>query len=232
MRQVSEIIRESPRPADHFYRYLIDNDLRTDDFDTLPETTRFDVLLGLGLLSPADVASGLIACSRKAEAEANNFVVKRIKSGKIIGRIVNIRAIEQAEHVWIADVEVGEDATRQIMWGGVQILRPDHCVAVALPGARLANGKKLRARTYTYGEGGQQVRVRSEGMLLSPEEAGWPARIYTANQVVVLPDSTELAPGTNIDGLLPGPNGDISALAATFMLTEPGVPTRIEQSPL
>jgi tRNA-binding EMAP/Myf-like protein len=209
MRQVHEIIRMIPYPADPFYEYLKDHNLNYKEFDNLSEAARFNVLFRLGLLSPKDMVSQLNIFEREAKNETDDFVVKRVESGKIIGRIVSIRTIEEAEYVWLADVEVGEDATRQIMWGGVQILRPDHCVAVALPGARLASGKKLRASTYTFGEGEQSVRIRSEGMLLSPEEAGWPARIYTANQVAVLPGNTELTPGTNIDNMLPGPDGSL-----------------------
>jgi len=103
--------------------------------------------------------------------------------------VVAVRVHPRGDHIWLADVDLGGDQVVQIVWGGKRILRPNHLVPVAPPGSRL-NGTKMRRRTYRG-----QV---SHGMLCSLAELGWDPT--STDRVALLSASTNLPPGTRLDG--------------------------------
>lgn len=117
--------------------------------------------------------------------------VPMVEEGKVVGfveRVGQTMGARRAEHIWSADVNVGS-RTVSIVWGGLPIVKPGCLVPVALPGARLENGKKVRARNWRD--------ARSEGMLLSPAEAGWNPNV--TDQVALLFDGK---PGQSLDGTM------------------------------
>jgi phenylalanyl-tRNA synthetase beta chain len=86
-----------------------------------------------------------------------------VTTGLVPGTVIAVRPHPLRDHIWIADVQVAGDR-RQIIFGGTDSALTGRHVLVALPGARLPDGTKVRRRRYA-GE-------VSDGMLCSAAEAG------------------------------------------------------------
>lgn len=158
----------------------------------------------------------------------------RVVSGICVGRIVELNGIPGSlsrQKLAYVDVGVltGEDGKpfldidgnklrdiRQIVCGGTDVLLPGHQVLVALPGARLSDGKKVRSRHLNIrNEKGEIIRYNTDGVLLSHEEASLvfkDFRDYLKDQVLILPKfpkkpewfykgEDELWPGRPMDNL-------------------------------
>jgi tRNA-binding EMAP/Myf-like protein len=107
--------------------------------------------------------------------------------GVVVGKVVKVRPHPRGERIWLADVDIGADYQLQIVWGGLPIVQEGSLVPVALPGARLPDGK-LRRRRYR-GE-------ISEGMLCSLAELGWDPSV--TDRVALLDNSIGLRPGESL----------------------------------
>lgn len=101
----------------------------------------------------------------------------------VAGLVTAVRAHPRGDRIWLADVDTGDGRRRQVVWGGVPVVRAGCMVAVALPGARLPGGR-IRRRRYRG-----QV---SDGMLCSLAELGWDHR---SRDRVALLDGTGMSPG-------------------------------------
>lgn len=90
-------------------------------------------------------------------------------AGAIVGRAVDVRAHPRGDLIWLANVDLGDGPSVQIVFGGDHPVTVGDYVPVAPPGARATDRtkrvKKMRARNYR----GQ----RSHGMLCSLDELGW-----------------------------------------------------------
>jgi len=84
-------------------------------------------------------------------------------SGVVVGRVLTVDKHPDAESLSVCNVDVGQDQSSRIVCGAPNV-RPGHCYPVALPGARLPGGLKIRA-TKLRG-------VQSAGMLCSESELG------------------------------------------------------------
>jgi tRNA-binding EMAP/Myf-like protein len=118
--------------------------------------------------------------------------INRVSQGIVAGRIVATRLHPNADRLRLANVDVGNENILQIVYGGVGELHEGDIVPVALPGAELEGGGKIRVRNWR----GQ----RSEGMLCSATEWGLP-EIYSpaADRVFILPE--EFTPGDSLDNV-------------------------------
>jgi phenylalanyl-tRNA synthetase beta chain len=106
----------------------------------------------------------------------------------VVGKVIKVRPHPQGERIWLADVDVGAEYHRQIVWGGQPLVEEGSFVPVALPGAQLPAGK-IRRRRYR-GE-------ISEGMLCSLAELGWDPSVR--DRVALLDSSTGLRPGESLE---------------------------------
>jgi tRNA-binding EMAP/Myf-like protein len=97
----------------------------------------------------------------------------------VVGRVISISQHPNANLVRVCTVTVSEGRLIKVVFGGPSIVAPGDLVPVALPGAILQNGKRLRARNYR-GE-------RSEAMLCSANELGW--TVNAPDEVMILPAS-------------------------------------------
>jgi phenylalanyl-tRNA synthetase beta chain len=103
--------------------------------------------------------------------------------------VIEVRDHPNGEHIWLADVDLGQGLKAQIVWGGAPVVRAGHMVPVAPPGARV-HGKKMRRRNY---------RGKSSfGMLCSLAELGWDSG--SKDRVALLSSSAGLSPGESLDG--------------------------------
>jgi phenylalanyl-tRNA synthetase beta chain len=106
-----------------------------------------------------------------------------------VGRVVEAGKHPNADRLQLCQVDVGEGEPRQIVCGAWNF-GPGATVAVALPGAVLANGVKLQAAELR----GQM----SNGMILAEDEV----ELGTDHSgIMVLPDEWE--PGTPLSDALP-----------------------------
>jgi tRNA-binding EMAP/Myf-like protein len=105
----------------------------------------------------------------------------------VVGLVNKVRPHPNGECIWLADVDVGEEYERQIIWGGQPLVEEGCFVPVALPGARLPQGK-IRRRRYR-GE-------ISDGMLCSLAELGWD---LSASDRVALLKPVGLNPGASLE---------------------------------
>lgn len=94
----------------------------------------------------------------------------------IVGQIVEVSSHPNADRLYIAKVNVGSREPVSVIFGGSRELEPGDLVPIALPGARLPDGDKVRARKYRG--------INSNGVLLSSDELGW--TINGPDEVVVL----------------------------------------------
>jgi tRNA-binding EMAP/Myf-like protein len=116
-------------------------------------------------------------------------VTYRLVKGVVAGKVIKVRPHPRGEKVWLADVDIDAEGHLQIVWGGLYVLDEGSIVPVAPPGARLADGRKMRRRRYR-GE-------ISEGMLCSLAELGWDP--FVMDRVALLYDSVGLRPGESLD---------------------------------
>jgi phenylalanyl-tRNA synthetase beta chain len=107
--------------------------------------------------------------------------------GVVVGKVVDVRRHPNGEKIWLADVDLGDGSSAQIVFGGRPVVRPSSLVPVAPPGSRLPEGTKIRRRRYR-GE-------ISEGMLCSLAELGWDLSV--TDRVALLDGS--LLPGMSLD---------------------------------
>lgn len=80
----------------------------------------------------------------------------------IVGQIINVTRHPNANKLYIAKVDVGQDKPVQIIFGGDYLLKSGELVAVALPGTRLPSGEKIRPRNWRG--------IKSYGEILSADE--------------------------------------------------------------
>lgn len=112
----------------------------------------------------------------------------------VVGRVVEIRPHPRRDLVWLAMVDTGTDR-KQIVWGGIPIVKAGHLVPVARPGTWLPptkdrpNPYKIRRRRYA-GE-------ISEGMLCSLAELGWDSSV--TDWVALLDASADLQAGQRLE---------------------------------
>jgi tRNA-binding EMAP/Myf-like protein len=99
-----------------------------------------------------------------------------IVAGAVVGRVTHVDVHPNGDHIWLANVELGNSAgPLRIVFGGHRRVTPGDLVPVAPPGVRVQvrpgdettppRVKKMRVRQYR-GE-------RSHGMLCSLDELGW-----------------------------------------------------------
>ncbi len=110
-------------------------------------------------LSPEDLAERLAMTGTEVERVGN--VGPASGDGFIVGRILACERHPDADRLSVCSVEVGAAEPRTIVCGAPNV-GAGQTVAVALPGARLPGGEKLR-KTKLRG-------VASEGMILSAAE--------------------------------------------------------------
>lgn len=136
----------------------------------------------------AEHFSDLLALT-STEVEENGYQIPQ-SSGLIVGRIDQTRPIENSTHLKIAIVNVGKK-DYQIVTGAPNV-KQGQLVVLALPGARLFDGKKIEA-TDLDGE-------ISQGMLVSLQEIGFDDSIAPKKHeagIYVFPDDGEVKPGDN-----------------------------------
>lgn len=139
----------------------------------------------------------------------------RIVSGLRVGEIIEIEDIPGSHSGQrLAKVLVGTkldengkeiEDVRQVVCGGSNVLKQGHRVVVALPGARILSGGKLRERNWKIpAEDGSIVRYRSEAMLCSEYEAFslQDEREKKKDQVLILPSHPQLQPGVPLDRVI------------------------------
>lgn len=105
----------------------------------------------------------------------------------VVARVIEVRCHPNAERIWVAWVDFGQDEPAKVVFGGPPLLVPGDKVPYAPPGARLPGRKKMRRRRYRG--------VDSYGMFCSLAELGWdPAG---PDEVVLL--QNDLEPGKPLD---------------------------------
>lgn len=140
-------------------------------------------------VSDKDFAEAMTLSGSKVEtwtdlgAEINNVVV---------GKVLSIVRHENSDHMWICQVDVGENRSVQIVTGAQNVKAGD-LVPVALHGSTLPGGKKI--------EKGKLRGELSEGMLCSIQELGLDSRDFPdacRDGIWILSDDPEL------EGIKPG----------------------------
>ncbi len=114
--------------------------------------------------------------------------------GIVVGLVISIRPHPQADLLRIGKVDVGTSDQLEIVFGGPDNVTPGSLVPVALSGALMANGARMRAMTFRG--------VKSMGMLCSSDELGWTKD--APDEVMILPRTWEV--GTSL--LLGCPSGE------------------------
>ncbi len=104
----------------------------------------------------------------------------------VVGKILEMVRHENSDHMWVCQIDVGQDRPIQVVTGA-QNQKVGDLVPVALPGAELPGGKKI--------ESGALRGVRSDGMCCSFAELGmtehdWPHS--EANGLFVLNSDPDL----------------------------------------
>jgi tRNA-binding EMAP/Myf-like protein len=110
--------------------------------------------------------------------------------GVVVAEVLRVRRHSNADLIRLADIDIGDGWSRQIVFGGDYTPRPGQLVAAAPPGSRLCTGVKIRRRHYR-GEW-------SNGMLCSTTELGWEAD--GPDEVAILRPG--IAPGTSLDDVV------------------------------
>ena len=104
----------------------------------------------------------------------------------VVGRVAEIKRHENSDHMWVCQVEVGEDAPIQIVTGAQNVKQGD-LVPVALHKSTLPGGVKI--------EKGKLRGEVSNGMLCSFKELGLEQRDFPAayeDGIWILSDDPEL----------------------------------------
>ncbi|MCE1248859.1 MAG: phenylalanine--tRNA ligase subunit beta [Firmicutes bacterium] len=131
-------------------------------------------------ISAAELAAKLTAVG--VVAETVTYVAPEV-SGVYAGKILTIKKHPNADKLVIADVDTGSE-TLQIVTGAKNV-REGHTVPVALHGAKLTEGLKIKK--------GKIRGEESNGMMCSAKELGLELKDLPADQregVMVLPDDT------------------------------------------
>ncbi|PRY75179.1 phenylalanine--tRNA ligase subunit beta [Alkalibacterium olivapovliticus] len=106
-------------------------------------------------------------------------------SNIVVGHVLEAERMEESDHLNITTVNVGLDEAVQIVCGAPNV-KAGQKVVVALPGARLANGLKIKK---------SKLRgVVSNGMICSLEELGFSDSVIPKNAedgIYVLPENAE-----------------------------------------
>jgi phenylalanyl-tRNA synthetase beta chain len=140
-------------------------------------------------ISAAELAAKLTAVG--VVAETVTYIAPDI-TGVYAGKIRSIKKHPNADKLVIADVELGAE-TLQIVTGAPNV-REGHTVPVALHGAKLAEGLKIK-KSKIRGE-------ESNGMMCSAKELGLDLKDLPADQregVMILPEDTP--PGSDVTKL-------------------------------
>lgn len=112
-------------------------------------------------------------------------------AGVLAGRVVEVAAHPNGDNIRLAQVDLGGGRKVQIVFGGPDIVRAGHLVAVAPPGSRVPSSRrKIRNERFREQE--------SHGMLCSLTELGW--ALSGPDEVALL---REVVPGSSMDGLAP-----------------------------
>jgi phenylalanyl-tRNA synthetase beta chain len=107
--------------------------------------------------------------------------------GIVAGRVLKVWSHPNADRIFLALVDIGDQRPLQIVFGGSRRLQAGEVIPVAPPGARLPGINRMRRRRYR-GED-------SYGMFCSLDELGWAKGAQ--DEVAVLDGS--LLPGTSLD---------------------------------
>lgn len=97
-----------------------------------------------------------------------------------VGQVKEVTPHPNADKLYTAKVKVDDTDPIEVIFGGNRVLQPGDLVPVALPGTRLPNGEKIRARRWRG--------IKSYGELLSSDELGW--TIDGPDEVLVLSPET------------------------------------------
>lgn len=193
-------------------RYMLSRGYLPDDFPT--------GRLALGRFI-RNVVNGQYPTTEPQDKPAEKTNEMRVIEGACVGKIIDLDNIPGSDNSQkLAYVDVGplkgEDGKpfldidgnelrdiRQIVCGGTDVLKPGHKVLVALPGAGLEGGKKVRVRNWNIpNKDGEVIRYESDGVLLSKEEAElcfYDLRVHSKDHVLILPDIPEFRPGMSAD---------------------------------
>ena len=128
-------------------------------------------------------------------------------SAPVAGFTVDVATHPNADKLFVATVDVGNNQNKPIVFGGDYRLKPGEMAAVALPGTRLPSGEKIRPRNWRG--------IKSYGELLSSDELGW--TVNGPDEVAIL-EPTECRLGQSL-----GPIAIQHALA--MYLPDRGSPT-------
>jgi len=110
-------------------------------------------------VEPAELASRLTMAGLESHVEPR--YVDRIE-GVLIGRVVEVEAHPKADKLFVCTVETGSGQVRVVC--GAPNVRPGMLSPLALPGARLKRGVRIKKTTLRG--------VESEGMLCAEDELG------------------------------------------------------------
>jgi phenylalanyl-tRNA synthetase beta chain len=156
-------------------------------------------------LEPAEVAE--LLSMRAVEVERVSRLGVPVSDGFVVGRVLAAEQHPNADRLRVCEVETG-DGVRTIVCGAANVAA-GQTVAVALPGARLPDGREL---------GTAKLRgVESNGMILSERELELGE---DASGILVLSPSSASPPGADrsAEELAPGaPLGDVLPIMETVL---------------
>ncbi|HVW46676.1 MAG TPA: phenylalanine--tRNA ligase subunit beta [Solirubrobacterales bacterium] len=138
-------------------------------------------------LGPAELADRLVMTG--TEVERIDVVGPPSPDNFVIGKVTEAGRHPDADRLRVCTVDVGEDAPRTIVCGAPNV-GAGQTVAVALPGARMPGGEKLRKAKLRG--------VASEGMILAADELE-----INDDHVGIMVLDEALAAGTPLAEILP-----------------------------
>lgn len=138
--------------------------------------------LDLSEISPKELAEQITLTGIEVDGVSEpSLKLKQI----VVGKVLTADRMEESDHLNITTVEVAQDEPLQIVCGAPNV-KAGQKVIVALPGARLANGLKIKK---------SKLRgVVSSGMICSLEELGFPDSVIpkkAEDGIYVLPQDAE-----------------------------------------
>lgn len=140
-------------------------------------------------VSDKDFAEDLTISGSKVESYAHEGAeLENI----VVGQVLSLVRHENSDHMWICEVDVGEEEKLQIVTGAQNVTAGDY-VPVALNNSVVAGGHKIKT--------GKLRGVTSEGMLCSYEELGLTDRDFPyapSDGIFILGDDCEKVPGMDI----------------------------------
>ncbi|MCC5894633.1 MAG: phenylalanine--tRNA ligase subunit beta [Alkalibacterium sp.] len=138
--------------------------------------------LDLSAVSPEDLAEQITLTG--IEVDSVSEPAKELKQ-IVVGNVLTADRMEDSDHLNITTVDVGEEDPVQIVCGAPNV-KAGQKVVVALPGARLANGMKIKK---------SKLRgVISNGMICSLDELGFSDSVipkHSEDGIYVLPQDAE-----------------------------------------